>query len=67
MIFDDPVEEYLSQIKFFSRQYFPKSILKINYLRLDRISVRVEIEKDLFVDLYYNPGKHIKCKEEASE
>lgn len=54
MIFDDPVEEYLSQIRSLSRQYFTKSILKVNYLRLNRISARIEIEKDLFIDLYYN-------------
>lgn len=54
MLFDDPVEEYLSQIKAFSKQYIPSSVLLVNYIRLSRISARVEITKNLFVDLYFN-------------
>lgn len=54
MIFDEPLDDYLSQLRSYSKKFFPQSILKINYLRLNRVSARIEIKKEIFIDLYFN-------------
>jgi hypothetical protein len=52
--FDESFEKYLSQIVSLSKQYFPRSIFKINYARLNRFSARIEIGRNLFIDVFYN-------------
>ncbi|OGC09673.1 hypothetical protein A3J90_02885 [candidate division WOR-1 bacterium RIFOXYC2_FULL_37_10] len=53
-MFEHLLEKYLLEIKTLSSKFFPHSFLSVNYSRFNRVSIRIEISKKFFIDIYCN-------------
>lgn len=47
-------DQFLQELSSLKDEFFPDSRLETVYARLDKVSLRLVMKKDLFIDLYFN-------------